>query len=115
MRSNASTGRYLKGSTEKNTTEKNENNEIKILKSEKFFLSNLQTITKPKITENKNKNKNIKIPNSSLQRDSMILKVMNIKKNLRSKNYSNLSKQRSSIVHILKEVKRIQKKRIIKK
>ena len=48
MRSNASTGRYLKFTTDKNGTESNENNEIKILKSEKFFLSNLQIITKPK-------------------------------------------------------------------
>ena len=106
MRSNASSGRYLKVPTDKNLTDKNENNEIKILKSEKFFLSNLQTITKPKITENKNKNKNIKIPNSSLQRDSMKLKVMNLKKNIGS----NLSKQRSSIIQILKEGKRIQNK-----
>ena len=110
MRSNASTGRYLKFTTDKNGTESNENNEIKILKSEKFFLSNLQIITKPKENENKNKNKNLYKSKSSIQKDSMLLKAMNIKKNLRSKNYSNLSKQRSSIVHILKEVKRIQEK-----
>ena len=75
MRSNASTGRYLKGSTEKNTTEKNENNEIKILKSEKFFLSNLQIITKPK--KNDNKNKKVNISNSQLQKDSMISTTTN--------------------------------------
>ena len=109
MRSNASTGRYLKGSTEKNTTEKNENNEIKILKSEKFFLSNLQIITKPK--KNDNKNKKVNISNSQLQKDSMISTTTNLKKNLKKITFvSTISQKRSSIDHIIKEVKRIQKK-----
>ena len=109
MRSNASTGRYLKGSTEKNTTEKNENNEIKILKSEKFFLSNLQIITKPK--KNDNKNKKVNISNSQLQKDSMISTTTNLKKNLKKITFvSTISQKRSSIDHMIKEVKRIQKK-----
>ena len=109
MRSNASTGRYLKGSTEKNTTEKNENNEIKIIKSEKFFLSNLQIITKPQ--KNENKNKTVNESNSQSQKDSMISTSSNLKKNLKKITFvSTISQKRPSIDHMIKEVKRIQKK-----
>ncbi len=113
IRSNSSTGRFLKGTVEKITTERNdniENNEIKVLPTDNFFLANLQAITKLENKKN-NSNKSLKANKSTLLSNILSLKNSIIssqhkKESIITFGSINGSKRRSSVIHILNVAKK---------
>ena len=113
LRSNSSTGRFLKGTVEKITTERNdniENNEIKVLPTDNFFIANLQAITK---LENKKNNSNNSL---KVNKSTLLSNILSLKNSIISSQHKkdsiitfgsiNGSKRRSSVIHILNVAKK---------